>query len=81
VSDDQKVPTITIRVIDRMNFTVETALEDIPGGPDYALNMLATATRVVEQTKQDQEAIQFQAQMQAAASAHQAMLKVPKIKM
>jgi hypothetical protein len=78
---DGKVPTITIRVIDRENFLVETSLEDIPGGPDYALNMLASATRGVTQTLQDAEALQFQAKMEAAAQAHQAMLKVPRIKM
>jgi hypothetical protein len=76
---DGKVPTITIRVIDREMFRVETSLENIPGGPDYALNMLATATRAVEQNRQDQEAIEFQNKMQAAAMAQRAMQKLPKM--
>jgi hypothetical protein len=81
MSEEARVPTITIRVINRENFTVEINLEDIPGGPDYALNMLATTTRAVEQQRQDQEALAFGKKMEQAANVHNALLKLPKVKM
>jgi hypothetical protein len=76
---DGKVPTITIRVLDREMFRVETDLRDIPGGPDYALNMLASATRCIEQARQDAEAISFQQKMSMAAQAQRALQKTPRI--
>jgi hypothetical protein len=73
---DKPVPTITIRVVNREDFLVETNIADVPF-PDYALNMLETALRGVKAAKQDQEAIDFQQKMQAAANVARAMQKRP----
>lgn len=73
MSEPKEPPTITIRVVDRENFIVETDIAT--PGPDYALNMLQSAIRAVESQKQDMEALAFQQKMQAAANVARAMQK------
>lgn len=70
-------PTITITVVDREKFLVEVVKSKIPT-PDYALNMIDSARRAIDQERQDLEAIEFQQKMSAASMAAGAMHK-PKI--
>jgi hypothetical protein len=76
---DVKVPSITIKIADKEKFHIEVVKEHIPT-PNYALCMIDTARRAIDQERQDLEAIEFQQKMQMVASAQRAMTNA-KIKM
>jgi len=72
MADEKKVPTITIRVVNREKLLIEVSKEFIPT-PDYALAMVDIARRAIDSERQDLEAISFQQKMQQAAEAQRAM--------
>jgi hypothetical protein len=78
MSDENKVPTVTIKVVDVEKWGIELSVE-CPS-PDYALNMLDTARRYIVKTMQDAEAAQFGTKMEQAAQAHRAMVRGPLIR-
>lgn len=69
--EKQPEPKITIRVVDRENFTL--GVDIVVPNLDYAINMLEQVLRGVKAQQQDQEAIQFQQKMAQAAQAQRAV--------